>query len=436
MKKFAFLYLLCFILTVQSFATVATGYTFIQTSGTYSNIGGGTILGNTSNDDEIFLTDVTGSASNQTAAGFAIGFTFTYDGAIYTQFGVSNNGYIKLGNLPSFSMNCNGYYGDMASTGDGLLIGGFVNDLQGQPGSKLEYLLSGSSPNRVLTIQWKKYQQYGTNGDDINFQISLYETSNVVKITYGNFNFGTGQQGHEVTSMVGLFGTTNSDYFLRSSNWATSTNGTFNSDNIPYNGSSMPANGLTFTYTPISALPVELISFEVDVNSSLPVASWSLASETNNDYFLLERSNDAVNYKKVKTVKGAGNSSFITSYSTIDSETVKITTYYRLSQYDFDGAHRTLAVRSVNSPNINRIFKVYPNPATTDIVVEVNALAKNIQVYLIDYEDRSILLKEFKGDTIERYTFILPLPVDRGFGSYIITILLDGKAYSQQILIQ
>ena len=71
-------------------------YVFSQSAGTYTPITGGTVLGTPGNDDNNFGT-------------FPIGFNFTYNGVVYTQFGVNANGFITLGSVPTnsyLSLSC------------------------------------------------------------------------------------------------------------------------------------------------------------------------------------------------------------------------------------------------------------------------------------------------------------------------------------------
>ncbi len=56
-------------------------------------------------------------------------------------------------------------------------------------------------------------------------------------------------------------------------------------------------------------LPVELISFEANCNTDFVELNWITVSETNNDYFIVQRSQDATNWKNLSKIQGAGFSS-------------------------------------------------------------------------------------------------------------------------------
>lgn len=91
---------------------------------------------------------------------------------------------------------------------------------------------------------------------------------------------------------------------------------------------------LTVTFAP---LPIELLNFKVENKDLGNQIEWVTASERNNDFFLLERSTDGVNWNFIDKIKGAGNSSSIKKYTSIDYEYKNSINYYRLSQIDFDG---------------------------------------------------------------------------------------------------
>ncbi len=84
-------------------------------------------------------------------------------------------------------------------------------------------------------------------------------------------------------------------------------------------------------------LPVKLTSFNANCVENGIMITWQTATEINNDYFVLEKSNDAIHFFDLQTINGNGNSSSINIYSTLDKSNSLETNYYRLKQVDFDG---------------------------------------------------------------------------------------------------
>ena len=87
-----------------------------------------------------------------------------------------------------------------------------------------------------------------------------------------------------------------------------------------------------------SLLPVELLDMNVLCDGRDNIVRWSTASETNSDYFTVERSEDGVNYQPIAQLDAAGTSSSTISYSFKDDDAPMNTVYYRLRQTDLDGS--------------------------------------------------------------------------------------------------
>jgi hypothetical protein len=108
------------------------------------------------------------------------------------------------------------------------------------------------------------------------------------------------------------------------------------------------------------SLPIELTSFKAKLTRENILLTWTTATETNNDYFLLERSNDGKNWEAIYSCKGAGTTSIAHSYSFVDYELQSQVCYYRLKQTDFDGNFSYSKVITVNN-QLQSIVKVFPS---------------------------------------------------------------------------
>ncbi len=119
------------------------------------------------------------------------------------------------------------------------------------------------------------------------------------------------------------------------------------------------------------SLPVELINFNaIPTENNTVKLDWQTASELNNDFFTLERSADGIDWEEVTKIEGAGNSSSLLEYSTIDNNSNTGTTHYRLKQTDFDGKFEYSKVKSVNMDNfVNSQITIYPNPVSDQITI-------------------------------------------------------------------
>ena len=84
-------------------------------------------------------------------------------------------------------------------------------------------------------------------------------------------------------------------------------------------------------------LPIELLEFTAECLNGRALIQWTTGSETNNNYFLLESSVNGIDFQPVTTMWGAGTSSTMNTYEFVDYNQYSGTTYFRLTQVDFDG---------------------------------------------------------------------------------------------------
>lgn len=95
---------------------------------------------------------------------------------------------------------------------------------------------------------------------------------------------------------------------------------------------------LVFQTYVCTVLPIELVSFDVQLNAHQQAEiTWSTASEFNNDFFTIEKSTGGENFHPVEIIKGAGNSVTPNYYQWVDDQPAPGMNYYRLKQTDFDG---------------------------------------------------------------------------------------------------
>jgi hypothetical protein len=155
-------------------------------------------------------------------------------------------------------------------------------------------------------------------------------------------------------------------------------------------------------------LPIELLSFTGENAGAINQLKWVTKTETNNDYFTVERSFDGENFVILDKIKGAGNSTFSISYYYVDRAPLNGTNYYRLKQTDFNGeSHYSepIAIDSYSTKSFE-LLSIYPNPAKNEINIKI-ATQETISAKLSisDVWGRIILEKEVvveKGTTIFR----------------------------------
>ncbi|HTN45641.1 MAG TPA: T9SS type A sorting domain-containing protein [Flavipsychrobacter sp.] len=175
------------LLTTASYAQPASSYSFSSASGTYTEVSAaGTVL--TAMNADTYISPF-----------LNIGFTFTYEGVPYTQFKMSSNGFISLGAGTSALTTNNLSTANAASR---PIIAPLWDDLDGNAtgGSVAAYEVTGTSPNQVLTVEWRNWEwNYGSSAPVLSFQVKLYEATGNIEFVYrqesGSVNAGSASIG-------------------------------------------------------------------------------------------------------------------------------------------------------------------------------------------------------------------------------------------------
>lgn len=139
--------------------------------------------------------------------------------------------------------------------------------------------------------------------------------------------------------------------------------------NIFQNGGPQPVITMDITGTgtlDCSILDVELSNFNGVNQGAKNLLYWTTASESNNDYFILERSLSAELWEEVGTVSGAGTSSLSHYYQLADTKPFFPLSYYRIKQVDFDGSYSYSKIISIAGDIVqtSMISDMYPNPTS------------------------------------------------------------------------
>ncbi len=168
-----------------------------------------------------------------------------------------------------------------------------------------------------------------------------------------------------------------------------------------------------------SPLPIELKSMAVIPNEkeALIDVNWTTASETNNDYFTVERSVDGIDWKVIGKINGAGNSNLELNYSFQDIRPVNGLSYYRLKQTDFDGQFTYSPIKSVEC-SINYDFELFPNPLQQGETIHFDNLAPhNSASEILIYSLSGMLIKRIQIQTFQEK---VNLPIEMKPGIYFV----------------
>lgn len=159
-------------------------------------------------------------------------------------------------------------------------------------------------------------------------------------------------------------------------------------------------NGKIYNFIP-TVIPVELASFTATVVDGKVRLDWYTATETNNSGFMIERSQDGVNFNDLYFIGGNGTSTQRNIYSYTDNDVTFGVYYYRLKQIDMDGTVNYLNVVNVDlgSPKSFLLEQNFPNPFNPSTTISWQSPESGFQtlkVYDMLGNEVATLLNDFK----------------------------------------
>lgn len=141
-----------------------------------------------------------------------------------------------------------------------------------------------------------------------------------------------------------------------------------------------------------TVLPVELLSFSGTAEGIRNKLNWMTASETNNQYFTLERSANGYDFYELTKVQGAGTSSSMHFYESYDENPLEGINYYRLKQVDFDGHSVYSEVVALKNNYAPIGMEVFPVPASEVIQVQFSeSLSAGSSIEIVDVTGRRVM---------------------------------------------
>lgn len=175
-----------------------------------------------------------------------------------------------------------------------------------------------------------------------------------------------------------------------------------------------------------TTLPVELSDFTAEAKDKGVSLTWQTITESNNEGFEIERSNDAINWESIAWEVGKGNTTNPQKYSFTDNRPILGKSYYRLAQRDFDGKIKHSEILTVSF--YYDIVSIYPNPVEDLLQITVAD----------DMPIDSIILYNTSGSEIMRETTVtnkLNL-AHLNSGTYIIAIQVGKTTVRQKLLVK
>lgn len=119
-----------------------------------------------------------------------------------------------------------------------------------------------------------------------------------------------------------------------------------------------------------TALPVTLEKFRAYASDKGVELEFTTASEKNNDYFIIERSDDGRDFKEIGQMEGKGDNNARHFYTWTDLYPFRGKNYYRLVQIDLDGSVAISPVVTAVKGSVKDI-QISPSPVNDQIYISI-----------------------------------------------------------------
>lgn len=172
-------------------------------------------------------------------------------------------------------------------------------------------------------------------------------------------------------------------------------------------------------------MPVELISFNHECENDFTELKWTTATETNNMFFTIEKSENGMVFETVNTIAGAGNSNIHMEYS-INVEANK---YYRLSQTDYNGTTEEIGNLYANCMEENELVWWQSMERLSD--VKLSGLEEgNLEYQLYDMSGKLIVDEK---QIVSTSDFMIQIP-ELPNGMYTISFKNNDRVVAGKVM--
>ncbi len=207
------------------------------------------------------------------------------------------------------------------------------------------------------------------------------------------------------------------------------------------NGNFSSSGDFIYASTTLSVLPVKISRFDATLVKNVAALTWVTVSETNTDYFSIEKSTNGVQFFEAGRIPAAGNSNTPRNYRYTDPTpgAAGELIYYRIITKDLDGKRSVSEVRLIRPGRTAGDFIVTfgPNPVQRSEPLQISYYAEaggvmDVNIYSLTGKQ---VLKENRKTSNGLNTLRLNLS-NLAAGQYAAEFILNGKKELKKIIIQ
>lgn len=183
-----------------------------------------------------------------------------------------------------------------------------------------------------------------------------------------------------------------------------------------------------------NALPIELISFNGHLDGNKVLLQWETASETNNDFFEVQKSQNGIDFFSIGTIKGSGTSKDRHFYQHKDYELSQGRWFYRIRQVDYDKKFTYSGVVAINIGEPDPIdFQLTPNPVVERLSISsTSSFLDDMSLTIFDGSGKVAFRKEYKAFGQDQTSAIDMASLSPGV--YVVDIHYGGFTKSYRVI--
>jgi len=193
-----------------------------------------------------------------------------------------------------------------------------------------------------------------------------------------------------------------------------------------------------------STKAVVFLDFTASLEDSSKVRlEWMTGSETNNDFFTIERSKNGLTFAPIAEVAGGGTTSRIADYITYDDVALTGVSYYRLKQTNYDGQSDYFKIVAVNferNTDGSCVLKVFPNPCFGKCTIDLTECKHNesadIKVEMVDASGNLVFSHVPYRDFDGSFQFNIDVGNNLKPGVYIIRGASSTESYQNKVIVK
>ena len=184
---------------------------------------------------------------------------------------------------------------------------------------------------------------------------------------------------------------------------------------------------------PLTPLPVELLSFTAVCDGGKVELDWSVATETNNKQYEIERSEDGILYTTIATIAEQGTNIQQHRHHYSDDPEEGKQYYYRLKQVDLDNTvtyYKTLVSVNALCDDSGADVSLFPNPANESVTVKTNYKSP-VSVEIMNDCGQLVYSGTIAGDSEERIS-----TTHFASGIYMVRFVTNRNVFIRKLVIK